>query len=518
MLFEVDASRGKIGEAGRGGYGGRGGAGGRGATWDGPCPYTNPNPQTIGSSWQPPPKALPGQQGSPGVNGRDGAPGENATRKEGKDGTVSFCIIDANDNDVVIETAGYPYKLGFSQAAVRAVRPISTIYGERKDAEGERFFMGQELVFGPCAPVNTGGLSSPDSNLEGLVSLQHRTSPLMHAKTSLFPSVPAKKGNFIGMLPNGNEKELRIRIPKWHEISSLAPPPHLPSPHGWSNSLLQEPASFSAFWTVLGIPFWNDPVVHDWSKRDFQMSVVPPCQLDKSGLSMPASLSIGENANCFLQFGVQNNMSTATARPSSDRLKYVLRVAGTGFLPLLERKSAESTSDKDTTDWPAIKGFNGQSILHSSYENTVSAIPPAKVTTLAYSIKLGSGDNTPEAGSSFAARVELWSDTFLVQYCPSVSARIAPPLTLPTGQDVLFISSQDMKVSDYKVLKAMCKVMGKQAHFVDFSHYQDSAGKLPKKTWEVFEGKATVIYQAHSSQSSAGIQALAQDLVRCAGM
>jgi hypothetical protein len=84
-----------------------------------------------------------------------------------------------------------------------------------------------------------------------------------------FATVPAAKGARTGQLPEGSEMEVDIRIPPWREMAFLPsaglcaggaaaiPSPSPPWPEGWSQPTVTA-TSFSAYWAVLGVPFWED--------------------------------------------------------------------------------------------------------------------------------------------------------------------------------------------------------------------------------------------------------------------
>ena len=522
MLVDVDVlggEAGTIGETGLSGAGGSGGSGGGRATyvrdlkayqarveeshrrWAGslqsiklvPSGYSKDHPATYTMQGLTVPEPLPLPPARPGKDGRDGKAGARAridpnthAGKKGDDGKLTFCIYGDLSRE---ESSGFPYRLNFSREDSAKLKPLPRLYGRRAAEGGEALFLfGQGLQFNKAvAPINTGQLRSPDgSTLECELTVDKK---VVSHSTVTYPGVKAAKDAQPGRLLPSDEKEIQLDLPRWSTLATL-PPAQLPWPQGWASG-----ASLDG--TVkIHLAFWKIPFASDKDNKTahfYHIRIESPIAFDRSiatGVSVPTSLAL-QDTGSVVRFRIQNRM-TATKllkRPDGDpaATSYVVRVAAATAAPKLAVRT------KGVKDVAAEAGGEGDAWQERSYTSPVPEMEAQATTELEYGIEL---DPAAEPGSFFLSRAELILDGRILEHTPPSRTRMAPP---PPGRpsaggDVLFVTGPGLQPGDYRRLSALCGVLGRAAHFLDWEHFAArDTGKVPGDLWRDLRGSAAVV-------------------------
>jgi hypothetical protein len=97
----------------------------------------------------------------------------------------------------------------------------------------------------------------------------------------------------------------------------------------------------------------------------------------------------------------------------------------------------------------------------------------------------------------FQVRAEIVLDGRIFEHTPPARIRIAPspPGGASPGGDVLFVTGPGLQPEDYRQLAALCGVLGRAAHFLDWEHFADAAtGAPPAALWQGLRGNAAVVF------------------------
>jgi hypothetical protein len=537
MLIDVNVSGGSggaVGAAGTGGEPGHGGVGGGRSTakqqWGLIKNVIGATSafRSTGGGYSPVSPASPGSPTSPmpvrlGKNGQRGKVGKAARNDPntlpgavGAVGKLTLCVYSEMG---LLESAGYPYHLSFSNMQVGRLKPRPWTYGEFVEGE-ETFWYGQEMHFGPFSPVNIGLLSSPDSTMELRILVNGQTE----AREKVgFGSVPPSKGARMGELPRASERGLRVRIPEWSRFSQLGlKPPSLPWPDCASPSTVTW-ATFQAFWAVGAIPFKPDKVAP--SELSFEVELkVPVClqreSTEAAGLVGPASMAIGGNGGA-VDFTILNLLTKTKLRKLSSAnpaaCEYLVRVSAKGFVPSMVGMDPNHKS----TLLSGAKTYGADVWCDSLYYCSVPEIAPAGSALCRYEARLpdiGASEegNIANPGATFRVRVDLLCGGQVVEHSAPIEIRVAPPLPGPaaaTSNDVLFVTGPGLVINDYKILSALCSAIGRQAHFLDWNHFfEPTTGTLPGYLWAPSLGRATVVFAPTSKFAANAVRTMVGEL------
>jgi hypothetical protein len=256
-----------------------------------------------------PPMPKPAKAGKNGRRGRQGKAVQNDSGirdgNSGDRGQVAFCVY---RDSGMIETAGFIYRLAFGDAVLDP-RPTGSTHARTQPwSAGARFVYGQGLLLGPVAPVNTGGLTSPESTLECEVLVADRVMA-RNTQPICFHCVEPAKTAQLGRLPAGSAREVQVVLPQWGELGphgDAAPPPW---GREWSPPAEKE-AMVLAYWAVGGVPFWNDVKSPHSSSLEFRIRISPPVALRRrTGVAAPTSVVSGDNGrggSITLSFTIEN--------------------------------------------------------------------------------------------------------------------------------------------------------------------------------------------------------------------
>ena len=323
--------------------------------------------------------------------------------------------------------------------------------------------------------------------------------------------MPAAKGTDPGRMLPSDYKKIQIDLPRWSKIGKLGPAA-LPWPDKWGEGVTTKAHVVLniAFWKVHFLSDKHDKALLSW---DFELS--SPVALDRSvagGLAAPRSLALGD-AGGLLRFRVKNLMTHTKLLVRGDAdpaaCKYVVRVASEAKAPTLEART------KGIKDAAAEAGGGDGKWQERSYTAHVPETAAGEKAELDYAVKL---DPASQPGESFLARAELIFDGLIVEHTPPVHVRIAapPPGAASAGGDVLFFTGPKLKPADFRRLRALCGVLGRAAHFLDWVQFAaPDTGKVAPALWQALRGSASAVLslKALDAPKPGAAEALVADLV-----
>jgi hypothetical protein len=279
------------------------------------------------------------------------------------------------------------------------------------------------------------------------------------------------------------------------------PPAKLPWPDGWASGAATEAT------VKIHLAFWKIPFAGDKDNKTahfYHIKIESPVSFDRallpSGLQAPRSL-LAQSREGALRFRVHNRMTHTKLlrRPDGDpaACSYVVRVAAAAGTPVPQLE-ARTRGVKDA----ATEAADGE-WSERSYASAVPELEPQATAELDYAIAL---DPAAEPGSAFLSRAELVFDGRILEHTPPARTRIAPPPpgARSAGGDVLFVTGPRLLPGDYRRLAALCGVLGRAAHFLDWDHFADAAtGRISGDLWKDLRGSATVLLRcsAHARTS-----------------
>jgi hypothetical protein len=460
------------------------------------------------------PEPSPPPPARPGKDGRDGKPGARAridpntrTGRKGVDGKLTFCVYSETARE---ESAGFPYRLNFSREDSARLVPLPRLYGRAPSEGGEQLFLvGQGLQFNRAvAPINTGQLRSPDgATLECELIIDKRVEA---RSTARFPGVKAAKDAQPGRLLPAEEKAIRLDLPRWSRLTNI-PPAHLPWYDGWVAGLPLDAT------VKIHLAFWNVPFAGDADNKTalfYHVKIESPVAFDRAiatGIQAPRSLTPQSPGGAVL-FRVHNRMTHTRLlrRPDGDPAAcgYVLRVAAAAAAPRLEVRTW------GVRDVAAEAGGAGGAWMERAYASSVPEMEAQATTEVEYGVVL---DPAAEPGDFFLSRAELVLDGCIVEHTAPARTRVAPPPPGPAspGGDVLFVTGPGLQPGDYRRLAALCGVLGRAAHFLDWEHFAAAdTGRIPGDLWRGLRGSAAVVLnsQALGEPRRGAKEAFAADL------
>jgi len=520
-----------------GGNGGNGGAGGDGG--DGGAPgcggHGGKGPSVTIRSFDPDALALfvvdasggksfgaasPGQKGNPGqggCGGLGGAPGgingtDGRTGKEGKtskasvkrpppngaNGSVSFCLMDPAGNGDILESAGAPYYLVFDKKD-SLLQPKSII-GNGMPFEDDGYFVyGEKLSFGPCVPINKGGMSSPASHLDA--SVRKLGAGEVWGVTSknapMFGSILRSRNGVVGMLDRSHEKSV---------IVDLATEPNrgystsYPFPPSGVAGLIDE-AFFSAYFTVGGSKF---PMCQDnriggsmlqVQKKIFVGIPVVIAEVNKTAFHL---WSVTDNSARTFSFTVQNKYRKTS---SAGDYSIVLRAGSDDLAPALHSLTVR-------------KGNGGAAKVPFKAEGdqrcvTSSAVLPSLNCTEKVEIGFDCAKTSGcSMGSRFAIRLELWRNNTMLQYSAPHRVRVVapnPPPSPPSAPTCLIVAYEEMLAADHATILRTLSFCGIEVVFMDSVHCAKDGITIPKGVWASQFGKATLVLMPPSNAMSQAV-------------
>ncbi len=142
-------------------------------------------------------------------------------------------------------------------------------------------------------------------------------------------------------------------------------------------------------------------------------------------------------------------------------------------------------------------------------------------TTLQFALR---ADPAAEPGTHFLSRVELELDGLLLEHSPAVRTRVAParpaaPADASVAGDVLFVTGPGLIPGDYHHLVALCRVLGRRAHFLDWEHFAcaaggggDGGGSPAATDWEGLRGRSVVVFRPLPQLREDDAQAFLRDV------
>jgi hypothetical protein len=165
-------------------------------------------------------------------------------------------------------------------------------------------------------------------------------------------------------------------------------------------------------------------------------------------------------------------------------------------------------------DAAAEAGGGGGTWMERSYASPVPEMEAQATTEVEYGLIL---DPAAEPGHFFLSRAELVLDGRIVEHTPPARTRVAPPPPgrASPGGDVLFVTGPGLGPGDYKRLAALCGVLGRAAHFLDWEHFAAAdTGRIPGDLWRGLRGSAAVVLnsKALGAPRSGAREAFSADL------
>lgn len=504
MAMEVNVQGGKGGEGGlpgkegQRGEGGAGGQGGMACTWQEPMNNGTSVVYVAKSS-------KPGKSGRAGRKGKAGRKIKAARASSGSNGTYGRFSLCLYEGDVLIESAGMPYRLMIDQKLEKKLHPVSLL-GGKDDKEAKSFYIfGNKISLGPILPINIGCLSCPPPSLKCSLFLFRPGCPMVNASAApvVFPPLPESRDTRYGELPQKEAKTVIIDVPSLSASGFL--PDKLMMGPPWANKWSEAAKCTGKIivqMCIEDIPFrrietdkkFQCEKVFDNLCFDIPIEITK--QSDNQALLIPASIGMSD-------FSVETTILVSVANKVDCKLptmgELALAVAGDSFRPIVAGVDGELAS-KD------IPGGDGPTkyIAHE-YRRAIPQLDRKETATFLYTVKLpaiaDANSRAVQPGSHIAVQPQLYVDGVLAQFGPASFMRVAPPL--PPSQnveykDILFFSFVDMQPSDYSILTAVSEAIGHKAHFLDCHHYMSRMngipGPVPAALWAGHVGKGVVVW------------------------
>ena len=502
MLY-VDVSEGEGGIAGTHGVSGAAGVPGNGGSFGGAGSWqvSTPGPQ---GNIQQDHRGRPGRAGKNGKKGKAGKPPTSRASKNGSDGEVGRISICVYDNNGLSESAGTPYRITLDKKQIARLLPYPIIYKVPTKMAKDPFIYGQILEYGPTAPINLGGLSSPDSTLLASLLLNFSMQKVIQTRLS-FPTIPGEKDTKYGELPSSNMQKLTVYIPELKNSGFFIDENHWP----WPVTQSAPPLTNATF----KIEFEVDKICMRASKEDgenagvkeYSVKVDIPVEITVPTVGLPVrcpnSIVISTSellSEMIASFTLRNKL--ACAKLSSGHCAFTFRVAALRFRPLMKALNGTQVEIRSLSTVANEQGF-----LKVKASGFVSELQPNQSEEVSFKLCLPKSEheNLVEPGAQIIIRAELSHQGYLAFYSAPSVVRLAAPLP-PTVNvcplDVMIFSNYAMMVEDYRVIQQLYGMIGMRVYFLDVDHFRDpNTGRVPRNYWQSQFGKATVVWLPQSS-------------------